>query len=499
MLPERSCRCLSCNSADSTCNIDYRDPIGGVTISRRFTKWGPTQMSRDNSITRRAFLRGAASALTFPYIVPSSALGKAGTVAASNRITMGSIGTGGMGTNNMRGFMANRDVQVVAVCDVVKASNQYGHWYKKGWQGAWFGREPARNIVEDHYARQKSSGGYKGCAAYVDFHELLARDDIDAVCITTPDHWHAIPAITAAKAGKDIYCEKPLSLTIAEGRAMVEAVRRYGVVFQTGSQHRSQQLNRFACELVRNGRIGQVKRVLTKLGRHGKRFEIPTWEPMAPPDWLDYDMWLGPAPRAPYHENRCLYTFRFISDYSGGETTNTGAHKFDLVQWGLGTELTGPVEIEDLGSEFPKTGLFNVVSRIRFRAKYTNGVELTCSPEGPFGGMARFEGTEGWVEVGGTAFRTYPESLKESVIGPNEMHLYESNDHKRNFLDCIKTRREPIAPVEVGHRSASVCHLANIAMMLKRNLQWDPEKELFVNDEQANRMLSRPMHSPWRL
>jgi len=216
------------------------------------------------------------------------------------------------------------------------------------------------------------------------------------------------------------------------------------------------------------------------------------------PDGFDYDLWLGPAPWASHHEHRCFYTFRFIQDYSGGETTNTGAHKFDIVQWGLGTEQTGPVEIEDLGSEFPKTGLFDTVSRIHFRARYANGVELICTPSG-IGGAVRFEGAEGWVHVDWNSFRTHPESLMDTVIGPDEIHLYESRDHKRNFLDCIKSGRDPIAPVEVGHRSASVCHLANIAMRLKRKLHWDPDEERFINDEQANRLLSKPVRAPWHL
>jgi len=455
--------------------------------------------SKNGAVSRRAFFHGAVGTLALPYFVPSSASGKTANVAPSNRITMGFVGLGGMGTNNMRGFMANVDVQVVAVCDVVEASDQYGHWYKNGWKGPWFGRESARKIVEEHYASQKQSGAFAGCDAYVDFRELLSRNDIDAVCITTPDHWHAIPTIVAAKAGKDIYCEKPLSLTVAEGRAMVEAVRRYGVVFQTGSHHRSKDHLRLACELVRNGRIGEVQRVVTSLGPHSRRFPIDTWKPMPVPEGLDYDMWLGPAPWAPYHKDRCLYTFRFIIDYSGGETTNTGAHKFDIVQWGLGTEFTGPVEVEDLGSEFPKTGLFNTVSKIHFRAQYANGVQLICNPTGPDDVAARFEGTEGWVEAGWSTLRTHPESLKDSVIGPNEIHLYQSTEHKRDFLDCIKTRRDPIAPVQVGHRSASLCHIANIAMMLKRKLRWDPKAERFTNDSHANLMLSRPMRSPWHL
>lgn len=279
---------------------------------------------------------------------------------------------------------------------------------------------------------------------------------------------------------------------------MVEAVRRYGVILQTGSQHRSKNTMRFACELVRNGRIGQIKRVLTSLPRHGLRVDIDTWEPTPVPDGFDYEMWLGPAPWAPHHPGRCFYTFRFVQDHSGGETTNTGAHKFDIAQWALGTERTGPVEIEDFGSEFPKTGLYDTVSKIHFRARYANGVELICTPGG-ISGAVRFEGTEGCVHTDWNSMKTEPESLKTTVIGPDEIHLYESIDHKRNFLDCIRSGRDPIAPVEVGHRSASMCHLANIAMKLGRKLRWNPDEERFIGDEQANRMLSKPMRAPWHI
>lgn len=460
-------------------------------------------MIKQKGINRRQFLKSAtgvaAGAIIFPTIIPSSVLGQDGSIAPSNRINMGFIGVGGMGTNNMRGFMSNRDVQVLAVCDVVRGSDQYGHWYKRGWKGSWFGREPARNIVEEHYAGHKESGVFKGCSAYADFRELLVRDDIDAVCITTPDHWHAIPVIMAAKAGKNIYCEKPLSLTIAEGRAMVEAVQHYGVVFQTGSHHRSaDQHLRFVCELIRNGRIGELKKIVVFL--NGSSIHGP-WQPMGVPDELDYNMWLGPAPWVPYHEDRCLYSFRYILDYSGGETTNTGAHCYDIAQWANDTEHTGPVEIEGLGGEFPRDGLYTAPNKIHFRARYANGVELVSQPfgRGEMQRFVRFEGTEGWIDAGWRIFQTHPESLKTSVIGPNEVHLYKSNDHKRNFLDCIRTRREPITPVEVGHRSASVCHMANIAMLTERKLRWDPENEIFLNDDEANRMLSRPMRSPWHL
>lgn len=448
-------------------------------------------MKADQTITRRNLLQrtaaGTAAMLGAPWIVPPTVFG---ALAPSNRINIGCIGTGNMGFVDLQGLMHQDDTQIVAVCDVNRGS--YG--YKTATQ--FLGREPARKRVDNYYAGKKRSGIYKGCDMYNDFRELLARDDVDAVSVTTPDHWHAIPTMMAARAGKHVYCQKPLSLTIAEGRAMVEAVRRYGVTLQTGSQHRSKETMRFACELVRNGRIGRVKRVLTSLGRHGLRTDINTWQPTPVPEGFDYDLWLGPAPWAPHHKSRCFYTFRFIQDYSGGETTNTGAHKFDIVQWGLGTERTGPVEIEDLGSEFPETGLFDTVSRIHFRARYANGVELLCTPGG-IGGAARFEGTEGSVQADWSSLRTNPESLKDTVIGPNEIHLPKSSDHKRNFLDCIKSGRDPIAPVEVGHRSASVCHLANIAMKLKRKLHWDPDRERFINNDEANRLLSKPLRSPW--
>jgi len=452
-------------------------------------------------INRRKFLQQTTAStlgmISFPYIVPSLALGKAGNTEPSNRITMGFIGVGGMGTNNMRAFLNQANVQVVAVCDVVKASNEYGHWYKNGWKGPWFGRDSAQKIVNDFYTRKKQSGSYDGCNAYNDFRDIITRDDIDAVCITTPDHWHAIPAIMAAKTGKHIYCEKPMSLTISEGRAMIEAVRRYGVIFQTGTQRRSSQQFRFICELIRNGRIGRLKKIITTIGANNKEAPPSDWKPMPVPEWLDYNMWLGPAPWAAYHKDRCLYTFRFGLDYSGGQTTNLGAHAIDIAQWANGTDDTGPIEVEDMGGEFPKDGLFTTATKVHFRARYANGVELICKTQA--GGPLRFEGTEGWIQIQKNELTCKPESLKTSVIGPNEIHLYKSDDHHRNFIDCINSHRDTAAPVEVGHRSVTICHLGNIAMMLKRKLEWNPKKEQFVNNEQANQMLSRSMRSPWRL
>lgn len=456
------------------------------------------QSRKKNKLTRRDFLKMSTAIATasvgFPYVVPSSVFG---ANAPSNRIVMGCIGVGGMGTNNMRAFMAHDDVQIVAVCDPVTGSREYGHWYTHGWKGDYLGREPARLIVEDYYdARQRNDGTFKGCAAYSDFRELLARDDIDAVTVVTPDQWHAVISVMAARRGKHIYCEKPLTLAIAEGRAMVDAVRRHCVVFQTGSHQRSDARARFACELVLNGRIGKLKKISVGVGLNNRTGPSADWKPMPIPNGFDYDMWLGPAPWAPYHKDRCLYTFRFIQDYSGGQTTNLGAHVIDIAQWGNDTDHIGPIEVEDLGGEFARDGLFNTATKVHFKVRYANGVELTCKTGGD---PVRFVGSDGWIIAGEGQFKTYPESLKTSVIGPDEIHLYESEDHHRNFLDCIKSGRETAAPVEVGHRSATVCHLGNIAMMLKRELKWDPEKERFINDEEANRMLSKPMRAPWHL
>ncbi len=454
-----------------------------------------------SGLSRRTFLKqtaGAAiSTLGLPLFIHAEALGRAGRAAPSERITLASIGVGGMGTNNMRAFLAQPDVQVVAVCDVVEANNEYGHWYKRGWNGAWFGREPARKIVDSEYAQKASSGNYKGCRAYVDFREIIARDDFDAVCVTTPDHWHAIPSIMAAAAGKDIYCEKPLSLTVAEGRAMAQAVQRHGTVFQTGTMRRSAEQYRFLCELVRNGRIGKLQRVISTIGPNNKEAPARDWKPMPVPAWLDYDMWLGPAPWAPYHKDRCLYTFRFGLDYSGGQTTNLGAHVIDIIQWANGTDDTGPVEFEDLGSEWPTDGLFTTATKVSFRARYANGVEFTCKTAQTE--SWRLEGTEGWIEVRDDKWTSSPESLKTTVIGANEIHLYKSNDHHRNFIDCIKSRQVTAAPVEIGHRSTSICLLGNIAMRLGRKLHWDPAAERFTDSEEANQMLSKPMRGPWYL
>jgi len=437
---------------------------------------------------RRRFLKAAVLAAA-PYVVPASVVGAR---APSNRIHVGCIGTGNQGSQVLKGFLQETDVRVVAVCDVNTASHGYKH------ASQYLGREPARKTVEAHYAEQTRSGTYTGCEATTDFLRVLDRDDIDAVTIVVPDQWHAVMAIMAAERGKEMYCEKPLSLTVADGRAMVDAVRRAGVVLQTGSHERSRPRTRFACELVRSGRIGRLTRIQTVVGPHNKTAPPADWTPMPVPDGFDYERWLGPAPWAPYHEDRCLYSFRFLLDYSGGQVTNYGAHALDIAQWGAGMEHTGPVEFEDLGSVWPEDGLFDVALTVHFRARYASGLELECITRKD-NMSCRFEGTDGVVEIGYGGFVTEPESLKRSVIGAGDVHLYPSDNHYRNFLDCVRSRREPAAPVEIGHRSATVCHAANIAMRLKRRLRWDPDAERFIGDAEANRMLTRPKRAPWGL
>jgi len=462
-------------------------------------------MRLHGNTNRRQFLKRAAGtavgAISFPYIVPSSAVGKGGTVAPSDRIALGCIGMGGQGTYDMNGFLTGRsDVQVVAVCDVNKESSDYDTLYQ--FEDTTAGREPARKRVESYYAGQKRAGTYKGCDAYGDFRELLARDDIDAVLIAVPDQWHAIPAVMAARAGKDIYAEKPLAYTIAEGRAICDAVKRYGVVWQTGSQQRSDYKFRRACELVRNGRIGKVHTVKVGLphGSSISKINGKLTKPAVVPEEFDYDMWLGPAPWAPYCPGRCHWNWRWISDYSGGQITDWAGHHIDIAQWAMGTEYSAPVEIEGVGV-FPEgeDGLYDVAESYRFVCKYAEGFTMIVADSEQLDMGVRFEGTDGWIHVNRGSLSAHPESALDSVIGPNDIHLYESNDHIGNFVDCIKNRSETVATAEVAHHSIMVGHLGLIAIKMGRKLNWDPKRERFINAPEADRLLSRPMRSPWHL
>lgn len=461
---------------------------------------------QDRLSSRRSFLKttaALASAVALPEIVPQSAWG---ATAPSNRINVAQIGCGHQSQRIIPSFLVHDDMQMLAVCDVNRSG--LGYYYPD----QVLGRETAKRWVEEHYAQKSASGQFKGCQAYGDFREVLARQDIDAVSIVVPDHWHALIAIAALCAGKDVYCEKPLALTIHEGQQMIKAVRQHQRVFQTGAQFRSSPTVRRACELVRNGRLGEIKRVRTWVDANSFPSPGPGWQAQPVPEGFDYDFWLGPAPQAPYHIERCFHRWRYILDYSNGQTANFGCHTNDIAQWGLNMDRSGPVEFEDNGSEFlPKGSLFTAASKTAFRARYANGVELLCETGKPSG--AKFEGTEGRLEITlGGRLATFPETLKDSVIGPNDIHLPESNpargdenvrklidaDHVRNFLDAVKRRQDPIEPVEVGHSTASLCILGNIAQILKRKFTWDPVAQRSPDDE-VNQMLRREMREPWKL
>jgi predicted dehydrogenase len=427
-------------------------------------------------ISRRQVLRGAtgiaAGAVAFPYIVPASVLGEEGKVAPSERITMGCIGVGGQGTGNMNGFLGKKDAQVVAVCDVDQRNC-----------------DKAKKTVDGKY-------GNSDCKAYHDFRELIARDDIDALSLATPDHWHSILVVAGARAGKDMYGEKPLARTIREGRLMSDTVRHYGRIWQTGSWQRSQRDFHHACELVRNGRIGKVHTVEVGLPTGGGGDNKPV-QPV--PDGVDWDFWLGPAPWVPFR-GVMHWDWRWIMDYSGGQLTDWAGHHIDIAHWGLGLDYTGPVEIEGKG-EYPKDGIFDAPTAYKFTCKYANGLTMIVANDRqqPKGMGTVWYGETGWVHVDRGRLAASSEAILKEVIGPNEIKLYESRDHQQNFLDCVKSRKETIAPIEVAHRSISVGLLGEIAMLLGRKVKWDPDKEVFVGDEAANRLLSRPMRSPWHV
>jgi len=429
-------------------------------------------MNPRRHITRRAFFKKTAGVAAFPYIAPSSALGKAGSVTPSNRITIGFIGVGGHGRAvNLTNFLGNADAQAVAVCDVDTNNMNI-----------------ARDMVNQKY-------GNKDCATYNDFREIIERNDIDAVMISTPDHWHVPISIAAAKAGKDVECEKP-TLTVEEGRVLCETMKRYNRVFQWSTEDRSVDVYHRMCELVRNGRIGKVHTIRVELPSGPNTPGDPT--PMPVPGGFDYEMWLGPAPWAPYTKDRIHWNFRWILDYSGGQLTDWGAHLLDGAQWGNDSEHTGPVEVEGKG-EFLREGLYDTAKEYRIEYKYADGVRLLVTSGTP---SLRFEGSEGWIgNVGWRAkLQAEPKSILNSVIGPDEIHLYTCRaGEQRNFLDCVKSRKDCYFPPEIGHRCFTIAHIGNISMLLGRKLKWDPDKERFINDEQANRMLSRSMRSPWRL
>jgi len=405
-------------------------------------------------------------------MVPASVLGADGQTAPSNRITVGFIGTGdhGMGWN-LPPYLRHPSARVVAACDV-----DHIHMLK------------ARETVNERY-------GNEDCFGTKDFREVLARKDIDVVMISTPDHWHTLISLLAIQAGKDVQCEKP-TLTIHEGKVLTAAVRKHKKVFQTSTEDRAVPEYHRMAELVRNGRIGKLERIEVILPKQPDGPGDPTPQPV--PAGLDYEMWLGPAPFAPYTPGRVHFNFRWIWDYSGGIICDWGAHLFDTAQWANNTERSGPVEIEGTGTYW-QGGLYNTVKDYDITYRYANGVVMTCKPGNP---SIKFIGTEGWV--GNTGWRAPVQASSQKIldarIGPEELHLYTNPKGEHDdFLQCVKSRKDPYFPVDIGHRVSTVCHLANIAIKLGRKLKWDPAKERFLGDEAANQMLDRPRRAPWQL
>jgi len=432
-------------------------------------------------INRRAFLKASAvtaGGLALPTIIPSSVLGQ---TAPSNTVVFGCIGVGGQGRGNMNAFMLQPDARVVAVCDVGRNNlNQ------------------ARDEVNAKY-------GNKDCKAYSDFREVLARKDIDAVTICTPDHWHGLIAMAAARAGKDIYCEKPLTNTIAEGIELNKICRRYGTVLQTGSHERSQAKARYACEVVRNGKIGKLHTMIVNLPctqeHHLEVLNDTKDHPTMPvPEELDWNFWLGPAPMVPYTYDRYRpLGWRFLLEYGSGEMGDRGAHVIDLAQLGNGTDKTTALQYRATG-RLTKSKLYNAFFDYNFECVYENGVKIIGTHDEPRG--IKYIGDEGWifVHIHGGNLEASNESLLKLKFGPNDVQLGRSPGHHRNFLDCLKTREEPMAPVYVGHHTATMCHLLNISMQLDgATLTWDPKEERITNNPQAQHLLTRNIRLPWHI
>jgi predicted dehydrogenase len=450
----------------------------------------------NDAMKRREFLRRAAAAVVLPSFVPGAVLGRGGATPPSDKITLGAIGLGfawevGAG---------NPHTRMLAVCDVQR------------WR-----RDAAKQYVDSRY-------GNSDCRTYTDFREVIARDDIDAVYVATPDHWHALVTIAAAQAGKDVYCQKPLTHTVAEGRAVVEAVRRYGTVFQHGTQQRSEWAFDAARRLIRGGYLGRLHTI--RLGMATGRQCPP--QPVQPvPEGFDYDMWLGPAPWAPFTHERCLgmHSWYFISDYCVGYFSGWGVHHFDSARHGHGDPEVDSIRVR-AKAIFPRDGLFDTALHFRVDYEFPDGVTIIATDDftsgwsnktgvpvsrirevhgdafgrHPFG--VQFEGTEGSAFAWRAGrLDTKPASLRR-IVEHDEPKVALENvtaDHLQNWVDCIRTRRRTRAPVEIAHRSATLANIGGIAMALGRPLQWDAKNEVFVGDDEANRLLSYPMRSPWAL
>lgn len=443
------------------------------------------------SLSRRSFLKVSAGAMaTSPFLLTPSSIAANSTPPPSQRITLGHIGAGGRGTSVQQGFQERPQAQCVAVCDPFQSRV-----------------DDRCGAINKFYADQHNTAIYQGCSGYRDFRELIAREDIDAVVVATPDHWHVPITIEAVKAGKDVYVEKPLGVSFEQDCALREAIRRYGAIFQYGTQQRSERNFRFACELVRNGLIGKLHtiHVWCVSGDQGG-----STQPVPVPEGFDYDLWLGPAPYTPYTVDRCTPQGGYwCYNTSLGYIAGWGVHPLDIAQWGKGADHTGPVELEGHG-EIPSDGLYSTITSWDTRYRYEDGVEvrfvsadrvrpLIEGYRGPNDHGTTFLGDKGWVSVDRSHILADPPSLLKTVLGEDSIHLYESDNHCQNFLDSIESRKETISPIESAVRVDTISQLLNIAIRLGRKIHWDPLSEKITNDTDAERMLIRPMRSPWTL
>lgn len=436
-----------------------------------------------SATNRRGFIKHSAAAaigcLAVPYFVPATSLGY-GRTAPSNRIAMGSIGCGGKGRHNTGEFLKFDFVQWIAVCDVDSENAKQD-----------------KQQVDQHHGNQ-------ACQVYSDFRELVARDDIDAIHVSTPDHWHALATIAALEKGKDVYCEKPLANSVAESIAIRDVAKRTGKIVQTGSHERSNLKARIACDLARTGRLGKISRVEVNMPCvdewHHK--QVIEWrgvpEPTAPPPQLNWDFWLGHTPSVGYHERRCHFWWRFITHFGGGEMTDRGAHIIDLAQLALGQDDSGPVRFEATGKR-NEGSLYDAFMDYQFVNTYANGVQLIGRNQSPRG--LRIVGDQGeiFVHIHGAELEANPKSLLESLPKQEELTIGFSPGHHQNFLDSVRSRQQPIAHAEIGCRTATICHLNNLAMKLGRPIQWDPQTESVVKDDEAASMLKPVMRAPWKI
>lgn len=422
---------------------------------------------------RRGFLRQMLVAGTAPLFLPARVLGRSGGISPSNTIALGFLGTGDHGRSvNLASMLTQPDARIAALCDV----------------------DTKHLALAAQMVAARTGQPLPAAALQRDWREVVARPDIDAIVISTPDHWHVPMAMAAVRAGKDVLCEKP-TLTIREGQLLAAAVRRYGRVFQASTEDRALPMYHRMAELVRNGAIGRLHTIRVQLPNSNRRF-IPLREEPVPPE-LDYEMWLGPAPYAPYQKERVHFHFRWIQDYSGGMLTDWGTHQVDTAQWANNSELSGPTSVTGT-CEFDE-GLYDAAWAFNLEYVYRNGVRLLIENTGT--GL-RFEGDRGWV--GNSAWRrpleaSHPDIL-DTIVPPDGVHLHtEPAREHRNFLDCVRSRRDPYFPVEKLHRLSSLLHCGNICLKLGRKLNWNPDKEEFVGDESANRLRSRAMRAPWHL